>query len=314
MIFGGFMAVPEEVRNVQRPVNTVVINTGKDGPYRYAVRARTGVKYLGANRNPQPINGKIIGHIINLTYVPKVLETVDCDPPHKSYGMAKLAQMYSQDLLQDLLEIMPAHEAYKLMATAMVRVVSPYTAFSRVSQRYRDSFVSEFMPNAALSGSTLTKFVRALGCNEKMRMSFYQKRYEAVSEDHHIAIDGTLRQDSSIVNDLSRFSYKGRVKGVKDVSILYAYDIELMEPICSQVFPGNHIDAASFGAFIETNKIDRGIIIADKGFPFRAAEDKFKARPQLHYMLPMKRNDRRIKAYELTLYDGCGVDLISDNF
>ena len=67
--------------------------------------------------------------------------------------------------------------------------------------------------------------------------------------EHHVAIDGMLKQDNSGVNDLSKFSYKGRVKGPRDVSVLYAYDIERMEPVCAEVFPGNSIDAASYRSF-----------------------------------------------------------------
>ena len=40
--------------------------------------------------------------------------------------------------------------------------------------------------------------------------------------------------------------------------MLYAYDIEAMEPICAEVFPGNSIDASSYAAFIRDNDIRRG--------------------------------------------------------
>ena len=40
------MAVPKYIREVPRPVNTVVIDNGKDGPTRYAVRERKGVQYV----------------------------------------------------------------------------------------------------------------------------------------------------------------------------------------------------------------------------------------------------------------------------
>ena len=48
------------------------------------------------------------------------------------------------------------------------------------------------------------------------------------------------------------------VKGSKDISLLYAYDIELQEPICAEAFPGNSIDASSYKAFIHYNNIDKG--------------------------------------------------------
>jgi hypothetical protein len=96
------------------------------------------------------------------------------------------------------------------------------------------------------------------------------------------------------VNDLSAFSYKARVKGCKEISVLYAYDIELMEPICAEIFPGNSIDASSYPAFIRDNNIRKGIIVADKGFPPSKIEGLLKERPELRYLTPIKRNDKRI--------------------
>ena len=58
------MAIPEEIRRVARPRNTVVVLSGTKGAKRYAVRERAGYKY-GPRGNPQPINGRIIGHIVD---------------------------------------------------------------------------------------------------------------------------------------------------------------------------------------------------------------------------------------------------------
>ena len=69
------MAVPADIRAVKRPVNTIVDDSGRDGPKRYAVRERSGAKYVHGG-NPQPRNGKVIGHIIDYVYVP--LEEKSC--------------------------------------------------------------------------------------------------------------------------------------------------------------------------------------------------------------------------------------------
>ena len=63
------MAVPAEIRAVPRPKNTVVEDSGRNGPKRYAVRERKTEKYIRGG-NPQPRNGKVIGHIIDFKYVP----------------------------------------------------------------------------------------------------------------------------------------------------------------------------------------------------------------------------------------------------
>ena len=65
------MGIPLEIRRVKRPVNTVITTNGTNSAKRYAVRERIGVKYIPGG-NPQPIYGKIIGHIIDFKFVPKV--------------------------------------------------------------------------------------------------------------------------------------------------------------------------------------------------------------------------------------------------
>lgn len=100
------MSVSEEIRSVKRPKNTIVEDRGRDGPKRYAVRERGAIKYV-PGKNPQPHNGKVIGHIINGKYVPlaesKTLESSSSKPDMLSYGSSSLINSVSDDLLDDLL-------------------------------------------------------------------------------------------------------------------------------------------------------------------------------------------------------------------
>ena len=125
----------------------------------------------------------------------------------------------------------------------------------------------------------MTDLLKRIGQDQNKRQTFFGLRLKSVCAAHHIAIDGSLIQDTSRVNDLSAFSRKFRIKGCKDISLLYAYDIEKMEPVCAQVFPGNVIDASVYATFIRDNGIDKGIIVADKGFPAKQIEDELKQRP-----------------------------------
>jgi hypothetical protein len=93
------------------------------------------------------------------------------------------------------------------------------------------------------------------------------------------------------------------VKGCREISVLYAYDIELMEPVCAQIFPGNSIDASSYPAFIRDNDIRKGIIVADKGFPPGRIEELLKERPELHFLTPIKRNDKRIAENSMLAFE-----------
>lgn len=297
------MAVPESIRKVPRPVNTIVEDNGRDGPNRYAVRERNSVKYV-AGGNPQPRNGKVIGHIIDGAYIPVTEPKAFAEPDMLSYGGAAFVKSVSDDVMADLLSVYPAKDAYTIMAIAALRVIKPGIKANRYGTLYRRTFVSMYYPGIALSQNTVCSFLQKLGQDGSKRRAFYQKRALSVAADHHIAIDGTLKQDSSTVNDLSAFSYKARVKGCKEVSVLYAYDLEEMEPICAEVFPGNSIDASSYNAFIRNNDIRKGIIISDKGFPPSRISEELKDRPELHFLTSIKRNDVRIANNQMLLFDG----------
>jgi hypothetical protein len=288
---------------VERPVNTIIDDSGGNGPFRYSVRERASAKYVSGG-NPQPSNGRVIGHIIRNKFVPKVEKTAASGPDMLSYGSAALVRSVAQDILYDLLDIYPAKDAYAIMSIATLRVIRPSITAGRMSTHYKRTFVCVDYPGAALSPNTICVFLQKLGQDGDKRKLFYQKRIDMVAEEHHIAIDGTLKQDTSTVNDLSEFSYKARVKGCKDISVLYAYDIELMEPICAEIFPGNSIDASSYPAFIRNNNIRKGIIVADKGFPPSKIADLLKERPELHFLTPIKRNDKRIVDNSMLAFEG----------
>lgn len=304
------MKVPEEIRKVKRPVNTIVEDSGREGPKRYSVRQRGVVKYV-PGKNPQPHNGKVIGHIIDYKFVPvENTHPSDEDPKMLSYGSAALAKSVCTDIVDDLLSIFDPTITYSIMALALIRVIRPSTPLSRVSAHYYRTFTSVFFPGASISLNSLHKLVDYLGKSEDGRKTFFLKRIQYVMAEHHIAIDGTLKQDNSAVNDLSAFSYKARVKNTREISVIYAYDIERMEPICAQVFPGNCIDASAYSSFIRDNDVDRGIIVADKGFPPSKIKNDLEVRPNLHFLSPIKRNDVRIKDHDMLSFQGVlsGID------
>ena len=86
------MPVPETIRTVKRPINTIVDDNNRNGPLRYAVRERAGTKYI-PGKNPQPHNGRVIGHIIKDKFVPIVKKTTN-EPKMPSYGAAALVKSY----------------------------------------------------------------------------------------------------------------------------------------------------------------------------------------------------------------------------
>ena len=297
------MGIPEEVRRVPRPRNTVVVRSGAEGPRQYAVRERAGA-VRGADGRSRPVNGRVIGHICGGRFIPLVEGISSAEPDMLSFGAAAFIRSCSDDILDSLYSAYSVSDAQKILVTAALRILKPRISGRRLAGEYRRTFLSRFFPGISLSENTVSAFFQRLGEDGPKRKAFYSSRIRAVSEKHHVVVDGTLKQDTSTVNDLSAFSRKARVKGCRDISVIYAYDLEAGIPVCAEVFPGNSIDAVSYRSFIRDNDIQKGILMADKGFPPSQIAQELEQRPGLHFITPIKRNDLRIRKHGMYSFQG----------
>jgi hypothetical protein len=299
------MPIPKEILEVKRPTNTVVIAYGKD-KNRYGVRQRIGCKY-DSGRN-LPVNGPTIGHIVNGQYVP----IATSEPAGISQSAVDLKEWANVvfcdakfvDIQEELLRIYNRHDMLQIYTIAILRVCVPGIKDYELKEAYETSFLSELYPGVALSKNTVSKFMNNLGKTCSRITAFMQNRAAAVKMDHHLLIDGTLKSNESRVNTLSDFSRKAKTRGTRDISVLFAFDLEAMEPVCSKCFPGNMLDLTAYESFIRENGITKGVIVADKGFPASAAQDQFRDNPDLHYLNPIKRNSKLIGAYAMLDFTG----------
>ena len=299
------MPIPQDILSVPRPKNTVVITYGKDKSL-YAVRQRVGCR--NDNGRHLPVNGPTIGHIIDGIYVP-----IDKDGPDsvaaspvdlKDWANIVLCDRLFSDIREELSAVYNQADVMKIYCISILRVCDPGIKDYELKEAYETSFLSELYPGVALSKNTVSTFLNDMGKAVSKIVRFMQNRAAAVSMDHHLLIDGTLKSDESKVNSLSDFSRKARTKGTRDISVLYAFDLEAMEPVCSKCFPGNMLDATAYSEFISENRITKGIIVGDKGFPESAAHDQFKANKDLHYLNPVKRNSRLIERHSMLDFTG----------
>lgn len=296
------MSVPEEIRKVPRPVNTIVVDTGHDGPNRYIVRVRKG-SVCRRGKRPSPRNGAVVGHIVGESFVPVVKKTPAQKPCSLSYGSSFLIFTVCKDILDDLLKVYSPEDSYSLLVLAAIKVMKPHAPLSRYRRYYDCSFLSVYYPGARISKNRITSLLDSVGKDSESRKKFYALRIAAVAEANRIAIDGTLRQDGSTVNDLSHFSRKARVKGTRDVSIIYAYSLDLKEPLCAEVFAGNETDTQVYEKFITENGIKAGIIMADKAFTPSKIEKELAKHAGLHFLTPLKRNNAKIEKCDMYAYD-----------
>ena len=120
------MGVPEAVQKVARPKNTVVIDYGEGhGNLRFAVRERMGVRYIPKGYpQPKPINGRVVGHIIDGAFVP-VVSVMKQEPAFLSFGPSAFVKSVSNDLYADLLKTFSAAEAQQIMVIASIKAIVP---------------------------------------------------------------------------------------------------------------------------------------------------------------------------------------------
>lgn len=299
------MSVPAEIRAVERPKNTVVMAYGKD-KNRYAVKQRIGCRYSNGRR--LPVTGPTIGHIINNKYVPIAEAPESCSSAFgvelKDWGNITLCNSIFGDILDSLREIYSPSDAEKLYCISILRVCNPGVKDYELKDMFEDSFLSELVPNVALSKNTVSKFFKDVGKKCSRITEFMRRRASAVGLDAHLLVDGTLKSNESKVNTLSDFSRKASVKGSRDISVIYAFDLERNEPICSKCFPGNMLDVTAYEEFVADCGVSHGLIVADKGFPSDAAAAHYARNPDLHYLNPVKRNSRFIATHNLFSFDG----------
>ena len=299
------MPIPQAILSLKRPVNTVVIAYGKDKRL-FAVRQRIGCRNVGGRH--VPVNGPTIGHIVDGQYVP-LSSNVIHDVAFSCVDMKDWAGIFFSEtvfsnILQELQGVYSANDSLKIYCISMLRVCMPGIKDFELKEAYDDSFLSELHPGIALSKNTVSSFLNNLGKTCSRITLFMRNRTAKVGIDHHLLVDGTLKSDESRINSLSDFSRKAITKGTRDISVLYAFDLEKMEPVCSKCFPGNMLDLTAYESFIRENGITSGIIVADKGFPADAAEPCFSESPNLHYLNPIKRNSKLIETHRMLEFTG----------
>ena len=290
------MQVPEEIRKIERPVNTYVSAYKTKNGVTYYVRSHLGCKYDKGRR--LPISGPTIGYIINNKFVPKVDHTLN-QPELKNWGDIELCDQQFNYILSDLYKFFSVKDAMKIYCIAILRICNPGIKDYELQEAYETSFLSNKYPNIGLSKNSVSSFLKTLGENLPKIISFMKDRASKINNADQVIIDGTLKTNDSIENSLSNYSRKSKFKNRKDISILWAYNLTQKELICSHCYPGNMIDFTSYSDFISKNDLKTGIIISDKGLPKSAAKSWFNNNQELHFLYPLKRNSSLIKKYDL---------------
>lgn len=286
------MGVPEELRKVKRPPNTICKMIGD----KCAVIERIGCKRV--NGKNIPINGKVVGHIIGGVYVEK--ESEGLSVTLKNYGDYAFANLVGRSVLDELKVVYDEKTAKRIYAMALLRAVNPKLTDYQIADEYEESFLSIDMPGLKLGRTAVSTLIESLGKDYAKILLFMNNRVEKIDEDNLIAVDGILSVNNSRINSLSDFSFKSKVKSTKQISQIVAFNVTTKEILCSIPYPGNTVDIVSFPDFIEKTGIKNGIVITDKAGAKIGAKNK-EDNSNIGYIHPLKRNCKI--ATKLKLYD-----------
>lgn len=287
------MAIPKEILEIERPSSTRV----KEQNGKYMVIKRTSVL---KNGKPVPVELGVIGHIIDGKYVPKQKRLDISSIEFKEYAGSTLAYRLSKDVLEMLMKFYNVEQAEEIFTYALIRAIHGDVPDKEIGHYYHESFISEYIPRVGVSKNTICTLLQTLGANLSIIQRFMRERISRVTSADEIVIDGMHKTNNSTINSFSNFSFKSRLKGSKDIGIMYAFNPKTGEPLASKVYAGNMLDSTTLSDFIKYFDIKEGVILGDKGF-FTKENAKMLNNESVQFLFPLKRNALVID--ELNLLD-----------
>lgn len=287
------MAIPKEILEISRPSSTRV----KEQNGKYMVIKRTSVM---KNGKPTPVELGVIGHIVDGKYVAKQKRLNISTIEFKEFAGSTLAYRLSKDVFDMLLEVYNVEQAKEIYTYALIRAIHGDVPDKEIGHFYHESFVSEYMPKVGVSKNTICVLLQSIGANLSTIQQFMRNRIKSVTSTDEVVIDGMHKINNSSVNSFSNFSFKSRLKGSKDIGIMYAFNPKTGEPLASKVYAGNMLDSTTLSDFVKYFDIQEGVILGDKGF-FTKENAKMLNNESIQFLFPLKRNALVID--ELNLLD-----------
>ena len=241
------MAIPRAVLSVKRPSSTVVKHRGG----RFVVIKRTSRR---KGKRVVPVDIGMVGEIVDGRFVETKPVARKKRVDIKDFGEVTLCNKMGRDLFDELCAVWPLDDAKRLYAIALLRAAYGNVKNRDLQMHYETSFASEMYPGVHLSEQAVSAFLLEIGQAYSFICTFMRNRVKKFA-GQNIVIDGMLKVYNSYADSMSEFSRKGAKKGSKDMSILYAFSPEQMEPIAAKPYAGNILDQTAVGNFVTEYKI-----------------------------------------------------------
>ena len=241
------------------------------------------------NGKPTPVELGVIGHIVDGEYIPKKKKLDISSIEFKEFAGSTLAYKLSKDVLDLLMKFYNIEQAEEIYTYALIRAIHGDVPDKEIGHYYHESFISEYIPRVGVSKNTICTLLQTLGANLSVIQRFMRDRIESVTSSDEIVIDGMHKINNSCINSFSNFSFKSRLKGSKDIGIMYAFNPKSGEPLASKVYAGNMLDSTTLSDFVKYFNIQEGVILGDKGF-FTKENANMLNNDSIQFLFPLKRN------------------------
>lgn len=195
------MPIPAEILAVPRPKDTIGVCDGKNKDH-YTVRQRVGCKH--DDGKPKPVNGPIIGHIVDGQYVSvepeqipgKSASDMDTSPVAiKRWADVELCSKVGKSLYEELLEVYNPEEAARIMCMAILQVCNPGLRDDQLAEAYKESFLTDLYPDVDLEFKSVLKFRRDLGKAYQQLQAFRNLHASKFNASKCVLVDGFLKSN-----------------------------------------------------------------------------------------------------------------------
>ena len=236
------------------------------------------------------ITGAYLGRITENGFIPKGSKAPKSKPTVtvKEYGATAAAIELGEDLLNKLREKF-GKSGEVVFAIALSRLIEQ-SPFKRTEIQYSNSYISEILPDLKLSSKDISIFNAEFG---KKRNEIVEFMRGFIGDDAHILFDGTSIISNSQNMNINRPGYNSHGKFDPQFNLMYAFSVDVKQPVYYRVIPGNIRDMSALSLSLQESGMRNGIVVADKGF---GSDDNFKEinASGLKYVVPLKRNSTEI--------------------
>lgn len=262
--------------------------------------------YCKETKKPKKVSIAYLGKITENGLIPphrSDLSGIKIEPPLE-YGASMVLDNLGKDILDNLMRAFGKTVAEEIFVLGKEHLIEP-SPLRRKALIYSNSYDSVIYPNLALSAASLSNFLFKLGEARDSQVSF-MKKY--IDKGEYIIFDGTRLVAYSDKNALGSIGYNHCGIEGPQVNLLYCFQLKPSEaPVYFRVNGGDKSDYDTIINAINETQINNAVIIADKGFGSESNLQFLKAN-DLSYIIPLRRNDTKIKYEDINILDASRFD------